>query len=109
MKKSDAWFTKREKEMSITCKPLGDSINDYTIYEKATATCGNANSVSLDSVSFYGKNANDKPIFAVMNYDTFRNAKMGMIIASVLAAGLGITAIVLGVKLAKAHKMSVIG
>ena len=94
--------------MSAGCKPLGDSINEYVIYEKATAVC-NEDDVALSKVAFYGKAAGkDKPIFAVMNYDTFRNAKAGMIIASVLAAGLGITAIVLGVKLAKAHKMPTI-
>jgi len=94
--------------MSTACKPLGDTINDYMVYEKTTTTCLNSNDVALDGVAFYGKTPSDKPIFAVMNYDTFRNAKMGMIIASVVAAGLGITAIVLGVKLAKAHKMQVI-
>lgn len=94
--------------MSATCKPLGDAINEYVVYEKATATCNNEDAVALPGVAFYGKTASDKPIFAVMNYDTFRNAKTGMIIASVLAAGLGITAIVLGVKLANKGKMPVI-
>lgn len=91
-----------------SCKPLGDSINEYMIHEKATATCPNEDEIMLPQVAFYGKNAKDKPIFAVMNYETFCHAKTGMIVASVLAAGLGIAAIVLGVKLAKSHKIPVI-
>ena len=86
-----------------TCKPLGNKINDYMIHDESdnSMTCSNAEEIALPTVAFYGKNASNKPIFAVMNYDTFRNAKMGMIIASVAAAALGITAIVLGVKLSK--------
>ena len=92
--------------MSAACKPLGDAINEYVVYEKATPTCNNEDAVALPKVTFYGRTAGDKPLFAVMNYDTFRNAKTGMIVASVLAAGLGIAAIVLGVKLAHHSKGS---
>ena len=84
-----------------TCVPLGDKINGYDLHEKATTACTNDDAVSLPGVTFYGKNSKGDPIFAVMNYGQFKTAKTGMIVASVIAAALGITAIVLGVKLAK--------
>lgn len=87
--------------MASQCKPIGDTVGDYTLYEKSTTICENTMPVCTPSVKFYGKTKDDKPVIAVMNYCTFRDAKTGMIIASVAAAALGITAIVLGVKLAK--------
>lgn len=91
----------------MSCKPLGDSINGYVVFDKATTVCM-PEEVALPGVVFYGKSSNHQPLFAVMNYDMFRTAKTGMIAASVLAAGLGIVAIVLGVKLAQKGKMPII-
>lgn len=91
-----------------SCVPLGDKINGYDIHEKATTACTNEEAVALPNVAFYGKDSKGKPMFAVMNYGQFKTAKTGMIVASVLAAALGITAIVLGVKLAKKGKPALI-
>lgn len=84
-----------------TCVPLGDKINGYDLHDKATTACTNEDAVLLPGVTFYGKSPKGSPIFAVMNYGQFKAAKTGMIVASVAAAALGITAIVLGVKLAR--------
>ena len=91
--------------MATTCTPLGDKINGYDLYEKTGTPCLNWPDVALPGVTFYGKTPDDKPIFAVMNYSQFKTAKTGMIITTVIAAALGITAIVLGVKLARKGSM----
>lgn len=85
------------------CVPLGNKINGFEVFNEASnsITCTNEDALALPEVMFYGKTQKNKPIFAVMNYSTFKTAKTGMIVASVLAAALGITSIVLGVKLSK--------
>jgi hypothetical protein len=90
------------------CAPLGDKINGYDLYEKTASPCTNEAAVKLPNVTFYGKSSKNTPLFAVMNYETFKCAKHGMLIASVAAAALGITAIVLGVKLAKKGKIPLV-
>lgn len=84
------------------CKPLGDHIGEYGLYGETTTTCSNEHEVAEQGVRFYGKGQQSgNPIWAVMPYTTFKNAKTGMIVASALGAVFLVSTAVLAVQLHK--------
>lgn len=89
----------------MACAKLTDPITfgSYQTYDKS-ARCAGAADVELQSPLFFGRDDKDKPIFATMSYKQFAAAKYGMIGASALAIGLGLTSLILAMKLSKLKK-----
>lgn len=89
---------------SATCSAITDSsmFGTYGLFDAAKPGCDGANAFVMGRPRFYGKdNANGQPMFVALDYEHFKIARTGMIISTCTAAILGITAIVLAVKLSK--------
>lgn len=74
----------------------------FAVYNKDSGSaCPDADKFELNKIMFFGKTPKNDPMFTVMDYEMFKNAKTGMWVATGAAAVLGVTAIVLGMKLYK--------
>ena len=83
------------------CVPLSDKskLDGYELYVKDSKFGCSVPVSFLKSPMFFGNDVSDnKPIFAVMSYKQFEHAKVGMIVAAVSAAVLGVASLLLGVK-----------
>ncbi len=90
--------------MSSKCSTITETslFGTYKPFDASQPGCDDANAVVLGRPIFYGKNnANGQPMFVALDYEHFKIARTGMIISTCSAAVLGITAIVLAVKLSK--------
>jgi hypothetical protein len=77
-------------------------LGNIPLFDATKPGCDNADDLVLQKPLFFGKNnANQQPIFAVMDYERFKISRTGMMIASASALILGIATIVLAVKLHK--------
>ncbi len=89
---------------SASCSAITDSsmFGTYGLFDETKPGCDSAEQFFMGKPKFYGKNnANGQPMFVALDYENFKIARTGMIISTCTAAVLGITAIVLAVKLAK--------
>ena len=90
--------------MATTCAPATPQtlFGTYGLYDDSKPGCDNAAALLLGKPVFYGKNnANRQPLFVVLDYEHFKIARSGMVVASGAALVLGVTALVLAIKLAK--------
>lgn len=89
---------------SATCSAITDSsmFGTYGLFDDTKPGCDGADAFMMGRPRFYGKNnANGQPMFVALDYVNFKIARTGIIISTCTAAVLGITTIVLAVKLAK--------
>lgn len=88
---------------TTTCAPITPAtlFGTYELYDDSKPGCDNVEGLMTKPL-FYGKNnKNHQPLFVVMCYENFKIARSGMIIASGAAVVLGVTSIVLAIKLMK--------
>lgn len=89
---------------STVCSAITDSslFGTYGLFDETKPGCDDADAFVMGKPRFYGKNnANGQPMFVALDYENFKIARTGMIISTCTAAVLGITTIVLAIKLSK--------
>ena len=84
-------------------KPFDDNtmVGEHQIFDKTNKVCINTDTVALNKTFYFGKNIRGKPIYALMDYDSFKIARYSMIVSTCGTAALGITTILLCLKLCK--------
>jgi hypothetical protein len=86
------------------CSPLtaASLLGSYGLYDTSKPGCDRASEFAIGKPMFFGKNnVTNDPMFAVIDFENFKIAKTGMIVASCIAAALGVTTIILAIKLNK--------
>jgi hypothetical protein len=76
-------------------------VGDHKIYDKTTEICANPDALALNKTYYFGKDLKNKPLYALIDYDTFRIVRYGMITSTCTAAALGIVSIYIYAKLSK--------
>ena len=82
------------------CTPLNaaSKLGSFPLYnpdDKIKPCCQDRRACLLGVPVFFGKGPDNKPLFAVVDYDQFKIAKRGTVVATVAASVFGIAAVVL--------------